>query len=304
MLESTGVPVTGLCHGTFNVERQLASFIGAPPQQVSSLYAGINHLTFLFDLRWNGRDAWPIVRARLAEERGEPIDAGTLGQQFPEMGASSESFKASDNPFSWSLFESYGAYPAVNDRHVTEFFPERFLHGRYFGKTLGVDVFPFEATTARGDQVFETMRAQANGDQPLDERIFERTPGEHEQLIGIIKAIRDDTRRVFAVNLRNNGAVPNLPDDAVLELPAVATAGGLRPIQILNFPDPLAAILTQKLTATRVTVDAAMSGNRYLLSEALLLDGTVTDLDIAQTLGEDLVEAHRTLLPNFFPSKE
>lgn len=301
ILEATGVAVTGLCHGTLNVERQLASFIGAPSNQVSSLYAGINHLTFIHDLRWNGRDAWPIVRARLAEERGEPVDADALGQQFPEMGAPSESFKASDNPFSWSLFESYGAYPAVNDRHVTEFFPERFPGGHYFGKTLGVDVFSLEATTTRGDQVFEKMRAQAKGDQPLDESIFNRTPGEHEQLVSILEAIMGDTRRVFAVNLRNNGAVPNLPADAVLELPAVATSSGLRPIQILDFPDPLAAILTRKLTATRVTVDAAMSGNRHLLSEALLLDGAVTNLDTAQTLGEELIEAQKDHLPNFYP---
>ena len=301
ILEATGVPVTGLCHGTFDVQRQLASLIGAPSKQVSSLYAGINHLTFIFDLRWHGRDAWPIVRARLAEEHGQPVDTDFLDRQFPDMAAPSQSFKVSDNPFSWSLFDSYDAYPAVNDRHVTEFFPERFPKGQYFGKTLGVDVFSLEATTARGDQNFEKMRAQARGDQPLDEGVFNRTPGEHEQLVSIIKAIKEDTRRVFAVNLRNNGAVPNLPDDAVLELPAIATSGGMRPIQILNFPDPLAAILTRKLAATRVTVDAAMAGNRHLLSEALLLDGAVTDLDMAQILGEKLIETHRVHLPNFYP---
>ena len=115
ILEATGVPVTGLCHGTFDVQRRLASLIGAPSKQVSSLYAGINHLTFIFDLRWHGRDAWPIVRARLAEERGQPVHTDFLDRQFPDMAAPSQSFKVSDNPFSWSLFDSYDAYPAVND---------------------------------------------------------------------------------------------------------------------------------------------------------------------------------------------
>ena len=103
---ATGVPVVGLCHGTFHVERQLAEFIGAPPNEVTSLYVGLNHLTFIYDLRWKGRDAWPLVRARLAEERGQSFDLEGLGKAFSEMGAAVSSLKAADNPFSWSIFEA------------------------------------------------------------------------------------------------------------------------------------------------------------------------------------------------------
>jgi alpha-galactosidase len=288
---ATGLPVVGLCHGVFHVERQLAGFIGAPPQEVTSLYAGLNHLTFIFDLRWRGRDAWPLVRARLAEE---------LGDSFDEMGAPSESFRAAENPFSWSLFETYGAYPAVNDRHVAEFFPERFPGGQYYGRTLGVDAFSLEGTIAWGDQIYADMRAQALGEKPLDEEVFERVEGEHEQLLAILHSIEYDERRVFSANLPNRGAVSNLPDDAILELPAVATATGLRPLQILDFPDPLAAIITRKLTATLLTVEAALAGDRRLFVEALLADGAVTDPEVAREMAEELLEAHRQYLPNFF----
>jgi alpha-galactosidase len=289
--KAAGVPVVGLCHGVFDVERQLAGFIGAPPEEVTSLYAGLNHLTFIFDLRWRGRDAWPLVRARLAEELGELPD---------EMGASSESFRAADNPFSWSLFETYGAYPAVNDRHVTEFFPERFPGGQYYGRTLGVDAFSLEGTIAWGDQIYADMRAQALGEKPLDEEVFERAEGEHEQLLAILHSIEYDERRVFSANLPNRGAVSNLPDDAILELPAAATVTGLRPLQILDFPDPLAAIITRKLTATLLTVEAALAGDRRLFVEALLADGAVTDPEVAREMAEELLEAHRQYLPNFF----
>jgi alpha-galactosidase len=289
--KAAGVPVVGLCHGVFDVERQLAGFIGAPPEEVTSLYAGLNHLTFIFDLRWRGRDAWPLVRARLAEELGELPD---------EMGAPSESFRAADNPFSWSLFETYGAYPAVNDRHVTEFFPERFPGGQYYGRTLGVDAFSLEGTIAWGDQIYADMRAQALGEKPLDEEVFERAEGEHEQLLAILHSIEYDERRVFSANLPNRGAVSNLPDDAILELPAAATVTGLRPLQILDFPDPLAAIITRKLTATLLTVEAALAGDRRLFVEALLADGAVTDPEVAREMAEELLEAHRQYLPNFF----
>ena len=46
-----------------------------------------------------------------------------------------------DNPFSWELYEKYHVFPAVLDRHVVEFFPERFASGEYYGKTLGKDAF-------------------------------------------------------------------------------------------------------------------------------------------------------------------
>lgn len=298
--EATGVPVIGLCIGTYHVVQQLADFIGAPSEEVTALYAGLNHLTFIFDLRWNGEDVWPLVRARLAQERGVSRDLEKLGERFPEMGEPSESFRMADNPFSWSLFQRYGAYPACNDRHASEFFPERFPKGAYYGKTLGVDAFSFEDTIAHGDQVYADMRAQALGEKPLNESVFERTVGEHQQMLDVLRSIEGDKRQIFSANLPNNGAVANLPDDAILEMPVVATATGLRPVQIPDFPEPLAAIISRKLSAARLTKEAALEGDRDLFIEALLADGAVTDPDVAREMAEELLEAQREYLPNFF----
>jgi alpha-galactosidase len=286
---ATGVPVVGLCHGTFHVQRQLAGLLGVRPDEVSSLYAGLNHLTFIYDLRWKGQDAWPLVRARLSEDAASP------------EGMDARPSFAAENLFSWSLFEAYGAYPSANDRHVVEFFPERFPHGGYYGRTLGVDAYSFERTIAGGDRAYAAMRAQALGETPLDEAIFRRGPGEHEQLVEILRCIWADERQVFAANLPNRGAVPGLPADAILELPAVSTARGLRALQLLDFPETLTAILARKLSAIRLTVAAALEGNRRLFYEALLADGAVIDPAVAERLGEELLGAHRAHLPQFFP---
>jgi alpha-galactosidase len=80
----------------------------------------------------------------------------------------------------------------------------------------------------------------------------------------------------------------------------VATATGLRPLQILDLPDTLAAIINRKLAATRLTVEAALAGDRGLFVEALLADGAVTDPAVAHEMAEELLEAHRQYLPNFF----
>lgn len=300
--QATGVPVVGLCHGVFHVERELAGFIGAPAQEVTTLYAGLNHMTFLYDLRWNGRDGWPLARARLAEERGEAVDPAQLAPFGLEKLPPNPGPTAAENPFSWSLFERYGAYPAVNDRHVTEFFPERFPQGRYYGKTLGVDVFDIQRVIGRGDQIYQQMARQAAGEEALDQRIFERAQGEHEQLIAIIRAMVNDSRRVFSANLPNQGAVAGLPADVILELPGVATATGLRPLQLGDFPPLLAAIVNRKAASTRLTVAAALTGDIHLFVEALLADGGVGDPDVAVALAHDLLEAHRPYLPAFFPA--
>jgi alpha-galactosidase len=294
--QATGLQVVGLCHGVFHVERQLAEFLGVPPEEVTTLYAGLNHLTFIFDLRRLGQDMWPVVREKLAAERAAAPDGRGkyLGQTF------AEGFAAADNPFSWSLFEVYGAYPAVNDRHVVEFFPERFPDGDYYGLALGVDAFSHAEIVAWGDDRYAAMRRQALGEEQLDESIFHRTAGEHEQLLYILRSIQRDERQVFSVNVPNNGAVPNLPADAVLELPAAATATGLRPLQILDFPDTLAGIVTRRLASVRPTVEAALAGDRDLFVESLLLDGAVSNRNVARQMGEELLEAHRQYLPQFF----
>ena len=79
-------------------------------------------------------------------------------------------------------------------------------------------------------------------------------------------------------------------------MPAGATATGLRPLQIHDFPNPLAAIINRKLTATLLTVEAALAGDRRLFVEALLADGAVTDPEIARKMADELLEAQRQYL--------
>ncbi len=57
------------------------------------------------------------------------------------------------------------------------------------------------------------------------------------------------------------------------------------PLQILGFRDPLAVIITRKLTAIPLTVGAALAGDRWLFVEALLADGAVTDPEVTHKMG-------------------
>jgi len=293
MTRYSDVEVVGLCHGMRHVQHELANFIRVPFEETSSLYCGLNHLTFIYDLRWNGRDAWPLVRRRLAEERARPIDPEQVGVIWQD-GSS-----ASNNPFSWELFERFGAYPACSDRHVTEFFPQRFAKGTYYGKTLGVDAFPLPEILQWGEERYQTMVREAQGGEPLDEAVFDRSSGDQEQLIEILRSILFDQRKTFSVNVPNTGEVPNLPLGAVLEIPGIATARGLRGMAVPDLPETIAAILKARLASVDLLIEAAMSGDRNLVVEALLVDGAVTDTAVARDLAAAYISEQAQYLPQF-----
>ncbi|RII15617.1 Alpha-glucosidase [Streptomyces sp. YIM 130001] len=292
MTRHAGAEPVGLCHGMHHVQRELAAFAGLPFEETSTLYAGINHLTFIYDFRHNGKDAWPVVRARMERELAEPPEPSDIGAIW-------ENGKAWHNPFSWEIFRRYGAYPAANDRHVLEFFPERWAGGDYYGKKLGVDAFSVPEILQWGEDRYQGMRAQAEDSAPLDASAFENSTGEQEQLIAIIRSITFDRRQMFSVNVPNRGSVPGLPDEAALEIPAVATARGLRPVSVPDLSAPLTSILARRLTSVELATEAAMTGDRGLAVEAMIADGAVTDPDAALALTDALLDAQRAFLPRF-----
>lgn len=297
----TGVNIVGLCHGAFRVERNLARLADVPEDEVTSVAVGLNHLTFFYKLSHHGRDLMPALAEKAAAVLHDPAQ-NSGATPFPLAGNNFDDHPLAASPFSWSLFEAYGAYPSANDRHVTEFFPEQFPGGQYYGRTLGMDAYSLEdAIAIWGDQVYEEMRAQAYGEKPLSDELLKRRVGEHEQLLQIMQSIKGDERHIFYANLPNEGAVPNLPYDAILELPTVAMAGGLRPIHFDDLSTPLAAVLTRKIAGIELTVEAALTGSRALFTEALLADGAVTDRNVANRLRDEMLEAHRRYLPQFFP---
>ncbi|MCC2683347.1 MAG: melA [Paenibacillaceae bacterium] len=65
--KAVDIPVYGLCAGTYNVERYLAEFIGTPKEDVTALAVGLNHFTWIYDLKVKGQDAWPLVREKIKE---------------------------------------------------------------------------------------------------------------------------------------------------------------------------------------------------------------------------------------------
>lgn len=296
--KNTGVPVIGLCHGVHHVEGVLERFLGVAEGSIASYGYGLNHLTLLTHITCNGTDAFPLMRAKLDEQRGTFEQEIRANNEWHNT-VTGRAPRASDDPLTWSIFDRYGVFPVALDRHITEFFPERFPGGSYHGRTLGVDAFSIDGRITLGDTWFAEMMAVAHSSDPLPASYFENVPGESEQLMQMMQSLVRDKRDVFSVNVPNQGTVPGLPADAVLEMPAAAGAAGFTPLQSKALPPALTAKLLAKIAAVEVTVDAALTGSFDLFVEALLTDGSVSEPDRAVALAKDLIDAHKQYLPQF-----
>lgn len=297
---ATGVELVGLCHGVIASMRDIARRLGVKVTELAGLTVGVNHLTFLLDLRLRGQDAWTLLK-QLGEVEITEEARRQLAITLPQMGVMSKGSGSmrTDNPFCWELFDLYGALPLVGDGHICEFFPALFKDGSYYGKTLGVDVYPFEALIAAGDSSYERLARQARGDDSLDESVFDRVPGEHEQLIDLLKSSLHDQGRLYSANVPNNGVVTNVPDNMVLELPCAVDATGVHPWAVGEVPVWLADMLAHRHYVTELTVRAALDGCAKTFAQALFAEGMADSVSGARKLADRLIKAQRSFLPQF-----
>ena len=271
------------------------------PADLSYSASGINHLTWFSEIYKNGKDALPELKAiahQVIARTHEMVELADRGEkEIPHSGSPFESsFK---EPFSWQCLDWFDAFPSPGDRHITEFFPQMFRDGSYYGKRLGVDEFRFEKTIAVGDQIFEEMRADALDPDSLTDTYFSKHGGEQEQVVEIIQAILENKSTTFFANLPNNGQAPNLPLHAVVETPAVTDGHGIHPIQQPPLPSAAAGVLATRFAWVETVTQAALEGSREKFIQSLILDGAVSSPDTAVKLADELIAAQAAYLPYF-----
>ena len=286
--KATGAPVVGLCHGVMETARYLARALDADVADLRYTATGINHLTWFTDVAVGEEDAMPRLRAIAAARAAEApahSPAGDSPYESPE-----------DNPFTWRLMHWFGAFPAVLDRHVTEFFPQFFREGHYWHKRLGVDAFSLEGTIADGDQTFADMSAVALSDDPLPAEYLAQFGGEHEQVMDIIRAVRTDAGLVVSANLPNADQAPSLPSDVIVEGPARVDRRGVTALPQPPMPAGITGTLATRYQWVEVIVEAALERSRDKFVQALVLDGAVSSIDQAAALADDLLAAQARYL--------
>jgi alpha-galactosidase len=292
--KATGADVIGLCHGVHSTANYLADKLGVAHERLEYTAIGRNHLTWIMDVRVGGQDAMAALRVIAGREA------------LPVLSPDAHSTEVVDTPvgeqinaFSWMLFLTFGAWPAPGDRHITEYFPQFFRTGEYFGMTLGVHraAFSFENRIASGDRIYREMHRDAFSPGTLGDEYFEGLGADEEIVLDIVDSIRNDRGRVYSANLPNSGAIPGVPDDAIVEAPALADRTGMHLIPQAPLPAPLLGTLSSRWQWDETIVDAALEGKRDRFVEALVLDGYVDSLSDINLLADELLAAQAEFLP-------
>jgi len=297
----TGAEVIGLCNGTWDTLHYLAGILGHPVEALSFSAAGINHLTWFTDIRVNGQDAIGRLRevaVQAVRTAHEAVERAKIGEgQIPHCGSPYES--SLGFPFSWQCLLWFGGFPSPEDRHVTEFFPQLFREGHYYGKTLGMDEFTFEGTITDGDQIYDEMRSAALSEEPLPEVFYEHSGGEEEQAIDIIRAVFNNRKKHYFANLPNQGQVPNLPIGAIVETPVVTDGSGIHPVIQKPLPAAIVGTLATRYQWVETVVEAALEKSRTKFIDALILDGCATSPDQVVKMADELLAAHQHYLVGY-----
>ena len=283
---TTGVRAFGLCHGTMHTKAALAAELGVAGDELQAVFAGLNHLCWLLDIRVGTEDLYPRLR-ELARKRA------TGGRD-----AASDPREGLHQPVSADLLSTFGRYPAPGDRHVSEFFADY----------LGVPADGSLAWGLQGGQdmtrryideksdLWDRLRAQAHGDAELEIGGNQ----EAERLVAIAEALLTGRDLVeLAVNVPNRGAIPNLPAEAVVEVPALVNGSGVTPLAVGELPAGIAAVLTARAQQQEITVEAALARDPALAVEALALDPLVPDSYTARAILRDAAQAQPETLGAF-----
>src|SRR5258708_31773141 len=130
-------------------------------------------------------------------------------------------------------------------------------------------------------------------------------PGDEDwgiEVIDVIQAILENRNQVFVVNTVNHGSQTNLPPDAVVELSALVNAYGIHPLYVGEIPEAWAAHLRQHIATQKLTVEAALSGDRHTALQALIHDPLLAarlEPEQAAAPLNDMLVANERFLPQF-----
>jgi alpha-galactosidase len=256
----------GLCHEFAGGLSRTAALLRVPRSKIEAKAAGINHFTFFTEIRRTdtGEDLYPRLR-RLYQRRFFDYPAGATATaralvKIPWVDVGVEQFHA---PLVAHMFRTYGLLPCSVDSHIGEYVP--FARDRagwhptpvYFHQNLMARVERLVRRYGEGRSLVPMHRAGRSS----------------EESFPIIGAMCSGTpRHLNAVNVPNRGYVPNLPEGAMVEVPATVDQGGVTPETVRGVPDELAAFMTTQIHIQDLVVKAALTGDKDPAFEALRMD--------------------------------
>ncbi len=260
----------GLCNVAIGFQRRFAARFGVTPDRVELEHVGLNHLTWERAVRIDGVDRLP-----------ELLD--TDGQEL-----------ADDVGMPLELILGLRAIPSYYLRYYY-----------LFDSVLADQLSEGHETRAEEVIEIETRLLEMYRDPHLTEKpalLADRGGAFYSEAAAeLIASLHDGSGDVQVVNVRNGGCLPDLPADAVVEIPARVDRDGAHPLPLAPL-DPLMRGLVQQMKAyEELAVAAARSGDRGMALKALLANPLIRNWEVARPLLDALLAANVAHLPRFAP---
>jgi alpha-galactosidase len=236
---------------------------------------GINHFSWAYEIRdrATGEDLYPLIRERWFND-----------------------YRRDYEPLTRDLFEIYGLMPTPGDSHLCEYV--QWTHDPITKpwEKYNLTLQSFDGNRKRRADRLQQAKDIVAGKRDVNELRSLRSEGIPEIIEGVTY-----NRDIYMhqLNLPNNGLIPNLPSDAIVEVPGMASAMGVRGFNMEPLPAGIAEMCRRELAYSSMVVDAAYHGDKELALQALLLDPMMNDIDRAKAILDEFLVEFAEYLPQF-----
>jgi len=256
----------GLCNVAINLQRRFATRFDVPRHRVQLEHVGLNHLSWVRAVMVDGVDRLPALLETDLRELSRETDMPS------------------------ELIRALRAVPSYYLRYY--YLTREIVEEQRRGKTRAQEVMEIEA------RLLEMYRDPNLTEKP---ELLERRGGAYysEAAAELVASLAAGTGDVQVVNVRNAGAIPNLPLDDVVEVAATIDAEGAHPLPVAPLSEEMLGLVQHAKAYERLTIRAATSGDRVLALRALLSNPLVPDYPTASGLLTAILDANRDHLPRF-----
>ncbi len=280
-----GIESIGFCHGIMNHLEILLPFFGAKGfDEMSFSVSGVDHCSFLTDVKFKGQDALEILRNQGV------IEAAWKGFVNEDMVVDDYYAGKENQRIRFILWDMLGVMPGLSDEHCAEFWYQT------SGTQANRDLFGMHY-----DRVADRPKSAARLKQRILDALAAPEPPtlriSDEKMGRAIEALEGGRPLYEVCNYRNFGQVRELPMDTVVETWVNMDATGVHPAIANPLPKAVIPVVTGTAMREEMFMEAAVEWDEKKLVAALCQDPLVQDFTKVKDVAHEIMEYNKKWLP-------